>query len=251
MLSIVRPAPQVVDSGALHAIAHVRGGGERGARWHAAGAREAKAASSRDLVACARQLVRSGLARPDAVAIEGRSAGGLLVGAAANSAPELFRAVLASVPFLDVAGTLQDATLPLTANEWEEFGNPNEQGAHAALLALSPVHGVPRGSGRYPRCLLLPALNDARTGFWEALKFADAVRRRRGSGGGDQETEVGALGAEVEGAREEKVQVLVSTDLEGGHFRSGDPRQRAEQRAFELGFVLDALGVECEDDTVQ
>ena len=139
--------------------------------------------------------------------------------------------------------------MPLTANEWEEFGNPNEAAAHRTVLGFSPVHNAPRG-GAYPRCLLLPALNDARTGFWEALKFADAVRRRRGSGGGDQETEVGALEAEVEGAREEKVQVLVSTDLEGGHFRSGESQQRAEQRAFELGFVLDALGVECEDDTV-
>ena len=104
----------VVDSGMLHAIAHVRGGGERGAEWHAAGARARKPNSFGDLVACAEELARSGLADPGAIALEGRSAGGLLVGAAANMAPHLFRAVLASVPFLDAAGTLQDAALPLS-----------------------------------------------------------------------------------------------------------------------------------------
>ena len=110
--------------------------------------------------------------------------------------------------------------MPLTANEWEEFGNPNEAAAHRTVLGFSPVHNAPRG-GAYPRCLLLPALNDARTGFWEALKFADAVRNNGHEG--------------------ERRPVLVSTDMHDGHFRSADPRQRAEQRAFELGFVLDAL----------
>ena len=195
-------------------------------------ARARKPNSFGDLVACAEELARSGLAEPGAIALEGRSAGGLLVGAAANAAPQLFRAVLASVPFLDAAGTLQDASLPLTANEWEEFGNPNEAAAHPTVLGFSPVHNVPRG-GAYPRCLLLPALNDARTGFWEALKFADAVRGGGGGGGG-------GAGAQRE--------VLVSTDLYGGHFRAGNPQQRAEQRAFELGFVLDALEVKVEEE---
>ena len=121
--------------------------------------------------------------------------------------------------------------MPLTANEWEEFGNPNEAAAHRTVLGFSPVHNAPRG-GAYPRCLLLPALNDARTGFWEALKFADAVRGGGGGGGG-------------EGAQRE---VFVSTDLYGGHFRAGNPQQRAEQRAFELGFVLDALEVEVAEE---
>ena len=123
--------------------------------------------------------------------------------------------------------------------------------AHQTVLGFSPVHNVPRG-GAYPRCLLLPALNDARTvsshsnltpaylhigefhahfvfcqGFWEALKFADAVR----SGEGDTQREV-----------------LVCTDLHGGHFRAGNPQQRAKQRAFELGFVLDALEMEMEEE---
>ena len=125
--------------------------------------------------------------------------------------------------------------MPLTANEWEEFGNPNEAAAHRTVLGFSPVHNAPRG-GAYPRCLLLPALNDARTGFWEALKFADAVRGGGGGGGGG-----GGEGAQQR-------EVFVRTDLYGGHFRAGNPQQRAEQRAFELGFVLDALEVEVAEE---
>ena len=206
-----------VDAGALHAIGHVRGGGELGAAWHAAGSRAAKPTSFADLEACARTLRDAGLAREGAIALEGRSAGGLLVGATANRAPALFSALLASVPFLDAAGTLQDGSLPLTANEWEEFGNPNEEAHHATLLGFSPVHSVPRGVA-YPRALLLPQLNDARTGFWEALKFADAIRRN--------------------GERGNEVLVRMGRS---GHFRSADPQQRAEERAYELGFVLDTL----------
>jgi protease II len=111
----------LASSGVLTAIAHVRGGGERGAGWHAAGRREQKPTSFTDLAACAGELVDRGLAYRGAVALEGRSAGGLLVGACTNLDPSRYCALLASVPFLDAAGTLQDSSLPLTANEWEEF----------------------------------------------------------------------------------------------------------------------------------
>lgn len=206
-------------------IAHVRGGGEMGAAWHAGGRRENKSRSIHDLLACAEQLRACGLS--SAIALEGRSAGGLLVGASANSRPELFCALLASVPFLDPAGTLQDGNQPLTVNEWEEFGNPNEVGGHDSVFALSPVHNVPPARStdgverEFPPTLLLPALNDARTGYWEALKYADAIREEYSS--------------------QEANPVLVRTDMEGGHFRSADPEQRAELRSLELGFVIQAL----------
>ena len=211
----------LVDCGAVHAIAHVRGGGELGAHWHASGRRREKANSFDDLVACAEALVGGGLADGGALGLEGRSAGGLLVGAAAARRPDLFKAVLASVPFLDPAGTLQDGSLPLTSNEWEEFGNPNEVGAHDDILGFSPLHRVPPGA-RMPRCLLLPALNDARTGFWEALKFAHAIRTNGR-------------------APEEQAEVLVRMDMEGGHFRPSNPRERARGRSRELAFVLSTL----------
>ena len=164
------------------------------------------------------------------------SAGGLLVGATVNRSPDLFRAALASVPFLDAAGTLQDSSLPLTANEWEEFGNPNEASGHAEVMAFSPVHNVRQGV-RYPACLLLPALNDARTGFWEAHKYAHAIRTNgyAPSMGGSTEAdgEVGDLPSDGP-ARP----VLVATDMEGGHFRSAVPAERAAQRAKELAFLV-------------
>ncbi|KAL1505073.1 hypothetical protein AB1Y20_008833 [Prymnesium parvum] len=215
--------------GAAHVIAHVRGGGEGGAAWHAAGRRGGKGAGVADLLACAAALRRRGVA--SRLALEGRSAGALLAAAAANGAPRAFCALLASVPFVDPLGTLQDGSLPLTANEWEEFGNPNEREGHASLRALSPVHNVPPAVGgdgvaqRFPRTLLLPALRDARTGYWEALKLADAIREKHRDGA-----------------------VLVLTDMEGGHFRPADPQRRAEQRSLELGFVLDALCPDGDED---
>ena len=213
----------VASCGLVHAICHVRGGGELGRAWHAAGRREHKATSFSDMLACARRLVDAGIARADGLAIEGRSAGGLLVGATLNLAPSTFCVALASVPFLDPAGTLQDATQPLTVNEWDEFGNPNEQGAHDDVLGFSPLHNVQTDEA-YPPCLLLPALNDARTGWWEAHKFAHAVRTRSS-----------------DAADADANPVLVSTDMEGGHFRPADPTERARGRAYELGFVLAAV----------
>ena len=207
----------LVDCGVAHAIAHVRGGGEMGFAWHAAGRRAGKATSFTDAVACAEAIVAAGIATQGAVAIEGRSAGGLLAGAALNLQPSLFCAMLASVPFLDAAGTLQDASLPLTANEWEEFGNPNEANSFDDVLAFSPVHNVMQGMP-YPPCLLSPALQDARTGFWEATKYADAIRNN--------------------GCAQPHGPVLVRTDMEGGHFRPADALARARARAVELGFVL-------------
>ena len=179
------------------------------------------------------------------MAVEGRSAGGLLVGAAINRAPDVFCAAVGAVPFLDAAGTLQDATLPLTANEWEEFGNPNEAKGLESVMGFSPVHNVRQGV-RYPRMLLLPALNDARTGFWEALKFAHAIRTNgynaewQGVEGSDESACAGseATGSKTTGSSQA---VYVSMDLEGGHFRSADPVERAKQRGKELGFLLAAL----------
>mmetsp|Transcript_23466 Transcript_23466/g.79222 ORF Transcript_23466/g.79222 Transcript_23466/m.79222 type:complete len:225 (+) Transcript_23466:524-1198(+) len=210
-----------------------------GRAWHEAGRRERKPTTFTDVVACARALIASGLVRADSLALEGRSAGGLLVGATLNRAPELFACALASVPFLDAAGTLQDGALPLTVNEWEEFGNPNEVGGHEAVLGFSPVHNVvPRA--RYPACLLLPALNDARTGFWEAHKFAIAIRSNGAGvegGAAAEKEEKKEAGAGVAAPRP----VLVSTDEFGGHFRPADPEERARQRAKELAFVVCSL----------
>jgi oligopeptidase B len=170
---------------------------------------------------------------------------------------------------------LQDGSLPLTANEWEEFGNPNEAVGHEPVRRISALHSVPAAAA-YPRCLLLPALNNARTGYWEALAFADAVRHRRGQGSGDDggggdggggegsdgqgggddggggdggggEVGGGEGGGGDGGGGEGQPgggsvggEVLVHASG-GGHFRPSDPRERARGRAAELGFALHAL----------
>ena len=108
----------------VYAVAHVRGGGEMGRAWYENGRMEKKANTFSDFIACARHLVAEGIARPDALAGRGGSAGGLLIGAVANEAPELFTALVAQVPFVDVLTTMLDADLPLTVGEWEEWGNP-------------------------------------------------------------------------------------------------------------------------------
>jgi len=171
-------AAALLDAGVAVAVAGVRGGGERGRAWHAAGRRGEKPRSAADAAAVARAL----RGRYGAVVGRGRSAGGLSVGGAACLAPEAFDAVALDVPFLDALGTLQDGSLPLTINEWEEFGNPHEGAAHDVIASFSPLELAKScDAAAFPRCLLRPALRDARTGWWEAFKFA-AVLRDRGAG---------------------------------------------------------------------
>ena len=149
----------LLDRGMVYAVAHVRGGGEMGRAWYENGRMEKKANTFSDFIACARHLVTEGIARPDALAGRGGSAGGLLIGAVANEAPELFTALVAQVPFVDVLTTMLDADLPLTVGEWEEWGNPLAEEAAYERMFCSPStrvllrtemgagHGGP--SGRY------------------------------------------------------------------------------------------------------
>ncbi|KAH8075238.1 serine-type exopeptidase [Aureococcus anophagefferens] len=168
-------AAALLDAGVAVAVAGVRGGGERGRAWHAAGRSEKRSAEGGGRRARAQ-------GRYGAVVGRGRSAGGLSVGGAACLAPEAFDAVALDVPFLDALGTLQDGSLPLTINEWEEFGNPHEGAAHDIIASFSPLELAKScDAAAFPRCLLRPALRDARTGWWEAFKFA-AVLRDRGAG---------------------------------------------------------------------
>ena len=136
----------LLDRGFVFAIAHVRGGGELGRRWYESGKPAAKPHTFSDFVACARHLVAAGFTAPDRLAARGGSAGGLLMGAVVNQAPELFRAVVAEVPFVDCLTTMMDDTLPLTVGEWEEWGNPvADLDAYAAMKGYSPYDNVRSG----------------------------------------------------------------------------------------------------------
>ena len=214
----------LIDRGFIFAIAHVRGGGEMGRRWYEEGRLAAKPNTFTDFIACARSLVADGLTSPDRLVARGGSAGGLLMGAVANLAPELFTAVVAEVPFVDCLTTILDETLPLTVLEWEEWGNPVEDPTvYAVMKSYSPYDNVRSvdGSGapvRYPDILATAGLSDPRVGFWEPAKW---VAKLRAANPGNR--------------------VLLKTDLGAGH---GGPSGRYEawrDEAFVYAFILDAL----------
>jgi len=216
----------LLDRGFVFAIAHVRGGGELGRHWYEEGKFAAKPNTFSDFVACARHLVEGGWTAPDRLVARGGSAGGLLMGAVANLAPELFRAVVAEVPFVDCLTTILDETLPLTVLEWEEWGNPVEDPAiYAVMKAYSPYDNVAATDDagrpvRYPDILATAGLSDPRVGFWEPAKWVAKLR-----------------------AANPENRVLLKTEMGAGH---GGPSGRYDawkDEAFVYAFVLDALGL--------
>jgi oligopeptidase B len=214
----------LLDRGFIFAIAHVRGGGEMGRHWYEEGKFAAKPNTFSDFVACARHLVDRGWTSPGRLVARGGSAGGLLMGAVANAAPELFRAIVAEVPFVDCLTTISDETLPLTVTEWEEWGNPVEDPAiYRVMKSYSPYDNVaatrPDGSPlRYPDILATAGLSDPRVGFWEPAKWVCKLR-----------------------AANPENRVLLKTEMGAGH---GGPSGRYEawkDEAFVYAFILDAL----------
>jgi oligopeptidase B len=168
----------LVDRGFISAIAHVRGGGEKGDAWHAAGRLANKATSFTDFIAVAEHLVRLKLTRPGRIVASGASAGGTLVAAVANMRPELFGAIYAEVPFVDVLNTLLDRNLPLTESSFSEFGNPiDSKDDFLALRAYSPYDNV--RAQAYPPMFVYQTLNDSRVPYWEATKWVAKLRERK------------------------------------------------------------------------
>ena len=168
----------LLDRGAVFAIAHVRGGGELGRHWYGDGKFGAKQHSFSDFVACGRHLVATGRTAPALLAARGGSAGGLLMGAVTNLAPELFRAVVAEVPFVDPLTTMLDPSLPLTVIEWEEWGDPlHTVEAYRWMKAYAPYENVaPSAEASYPAVLATAGLNDPRVGYHEPAKWVAALR---------------------------------------------------------------------------
>jgi oligopeptidase B len=209
----------LLDRGFVFVIAHVRGGGELGRHWYEDGKLLAKPNTFTDFVACARQLIEDRWTTPDRLVARGGSAGGLLIGAAANLAPELFRAMVAEVPFVDCLSTMLDDTLPLTVIEWEEWGNPvTDPEVYAVMKAYAPYDNV--RPTRYPTMLVTAGLEDPRVGYWEPAKWVQKLRA-----------------ADPEG------QVLFKVELDSGH---GGPSGRYEawrDEAFVVSFLLDAVGL--------
>jgi oligopeptidase B len=164
----------LLDRGVTYAIAHIRGGGELGKPWHDQGRMENKMNSFTDFIAVAEHLVANQYTSSRRLAIQGGSAGGLLVGAVINSRPDLFGAVVSLVPFVDVLNTMLDDTLPLTVGEYEEWGNPNDPEVYARIKAYCPYSNIE--AHPYPAMLIRTSLNDSQVMYWEPAKYVAKLR---------------------------------------------------------------------------
>ncbi len=209
----------MLDRGAAFAIAHVRGGGEMGRRWYDDGKKLHKQNTFSDFIACARHLVDSGWTTADRLIGEGASAGGLLVGAVANQAPDAFGGFVAGVPFVDTLTSMLDATLPLTVTEYDEWGNPEADPAvYDYIAAYSPYDNVTAQA--YPPILAETSLNDTRVLYVEPAKWVARLR-----------------------ATAPEADVLLRTEMSAGHGGVSGRYQAWHDRAFSLAWILDRMGL--------
>ncbi|HSS21971.1 MAG TPA: S9 family peptidase [Pyrinomonadaceae bacterium] len=167
----------LLDRGVVYVIAHIRGGGELGEEWREEGRMMKKMNTFTDFINSAEYLIKNKYTSSNRLVIQGGSAGGLLVGAVTNMRPDLFKAVVAQVPFVDVLNTMLDASLPLTTSEYIEWGNPNEQAAYEYMKKYSPYDNV--GHKAYPSMLVKVSLNDSQVPYWEGAKFVARIRAMR------------------------------------------------------------------------
>jgi oligopeptidase B len=204
----------LLDRGVIVATAHVRGGGEMGKRWHDGGRMLNKRNTFTDFIAAAEHLIARGYTRPDRLVIEGGSAGGLLMGAVTNARPDLFKAVVADVPFLDVVNTMLDATLPLTTGEYEEWGDPRDRRYFDYMLSYSPYDNIEAKA--YPAMLVQTSLNDSQVMVWEPAKYVARLRA----------------------AKTDTHPVLLKINMEAGHGGASGRYDFLREIAFTYAFVL-------------
>jgi len=220
--------------GVVYILAHVRGGGEKGRPWYEEqGKYLGKKNTFNDFVDIARWLtdkstqqgaadeIGRGITNPSKLSCEGRSAGGLLIGASINQAPDLFRVAILGVPFVDLMCTMIDSSIPLTCQEWQEWGNPNEEKYHEYMMSYCPMQNVQKGK-TYPSCLITGGLFDPRVMYWEPAKYCATLRH----------TVSGSLGP-----------ILLKTDLDAGHFAQSDRYKYLKEQAYEYAFLLEQLGL--------
>jgi len=209
----------LLDRGFVYAIAQVRGGQELGRRWYDSGRLLGKRNSFTDFIDATRFLVSEGYGDPRRVFARGGSAGGLLVGAVANLAPELYKAVVAHVPFVDIVTSMLDESLPLTTNEYDEWGNPNEREFYEYMLSYSPYDNVSRQA--YPAMLVTTGLWDSQVQYFEPAKWVARLRR----------------------LKTDDNPVLMRVNMEAGHGGKSGRFQRYREVAEEYAFLLDQAGL--------
>jgi oligopeptidase B len=209
----------LLDRGFVFAIAHVRGGQEMGRRWYEDGKLLNKRNTFNDFIDVTRLLVKEGYADPKRVSAMGGSAGGLLMGAVANMAPADYRAIVAQVPFVDVVTTMLDESIPLTTNEFDEWGNPKKKEFYDYMLSYSPYDNVARQA--YPAMLVTTGLHDSQVQYWEPAKWVARLRTHK--------TDSNPL--------------LYRTTMEAGHGGKSGRFQRFREIAEEYAFILDQSGI--------
>jgi oligopeptidase B len=210
----------MVDRGVVTAVAHIRGGGEMGKAWHDAGRMMNKKTTFTDFISSAEYLTTHGYGSKDRLVIEGRSAGGLLMGAVLNMRPDLFHAALVGVPFVDVMNTMLDETLPLTVGEFEEWGNPKEKAAFDYMITYSPYDNV--AAKNYPDMLVKTSFNDSQVMYWEPAKYVAKMRAMRT----DHNT------------------LILKTNLSpAGHGGASGRYDRLHEAAFDYSWILGEMGI--------
>ena len=209
----------LLNRGMAFAIAHIRGGDEMGETWHDDGMLMKKKNTFFDFVDCAAFLVKEKWTSKDKLVIEGGSAGGLLMGAVVNLRPDLFHAVHAAVPFVDVMNTMMDASLPLTVGEYLEWGNPNEKAAYDYMKSYSPYDNLEKHA--YPAILVTTSLNDSQVGYWEPAKYVARLRT----------------------LKTDKSPLLLKVNMGAGHGGSSGRYDRLREQAFEYAWLLNQVGI--------
>ncbi len=209
----------LLDRGMVYVIAHIRGGDEMGEAWHDDGMLMKKKNTFYDFVDSAEYLIHEKWTSKDRLLIQGGSAGGLLMGAVVNLRPDLFRAVHAAVPFVDVMNTMLDATLPLTVGEYLEWGNPNEQAAYDYMKSYSPYDNLEKRA--YPAMLVTTSLNDSQVGYWEPAKYVARLRT----------------------LKTDNNPLLLKVNMGAGHGGASGRYDRLKEQAFEYAWLMSQVGI--------
>ena len=209
----------LLDRGVIYAIAYIRGGGEMGEEWRDEGRMMSKLNTFYDFIDCAEYLEKNKYTSSNRMVVQGRSAGGMLMGGIANMRPDLFKAVMAQVPFVDVINTMLDASLPLTTGEYTEWGNPNEKEAFDYMIRYSPYDNV--AAKNYPAMLVEVSLNDSQVPYWEGAKFV----------------------AKLRAMKTDKNVLLLKANLGAGHGGSSGRYDALRETAFDYAFALWQMGI--------
>ncbi len=213
------PRLSLIDRGFVFAIAHIRGGQEMGRQWYENGKLLKKKNTFTDFIACAEYLTREKFTSSERLFAMGRSAGGLLMGAIANMRPDLFKGIVAEVPFVDVATTMLDASIPLTTGEFDEWGDPNQKQHYDYMLSYSPYDNVEAKA--YPHLLVTGGLHDSQVQYWEPAKWV----------------------AKLRAVKTDNNRLLLKTNMDAGHGGASGRFRRHHETAFSYAFLLDLAGI--------